>query len=142
MFWEPAPLAADASSAPGPLIADSRAAARVFAGERWPADREMLLVAHLDGSRRLLDVTRYESGAVDEVLVPVRAIVAACARRDSEALVLAHNHPSGALRPTRADIDATARLAGVLRALDIALFDHLIFVADGAHVSLRLMGLL
>ncbi|CAA9488582.1 MAG: hypothetical protein AVDCRST_MAG39-615 [uncultured Sphingomonadaceae bacterium] len=43
----------------------------------------MLLVARFDGSRRVLDVTRYESGAVDEVLVAVRAIVAACAARDS-----------------------------------------------------------
>lgn len=102
----------------------------------------MLLVARFDGSRRVLDVTRYESGAVDEVLVAVRAIVAACARRDSEALILAHNHPSSALRPTRADIDAIARLSGVLRALDIALLNHLIFAADGAHVSLRLMGLI
>lgn len=66
-----------------PLIADSRAAARLFAGERWPEDREVLLVARFDGSRRVLDVTRYESGAVDEVLVAVRAIVAACAARDS-----------------------------------------------------------
>ena len=56
--------------------------------------------------------------------------------------MLAHNHPSSALRPTRADIDAIARLSGVLRALDIALLNHLIFAADGAHVSLRLMGLI
>ena len=142
MFWEPALATDGARAMRGPLIADSAAAAGLFGRERWPPGVEQLLVAHLDAAQHLIALTRYRSAVADELTVPVRAIVADCARHDSEALVIAHNHPSGVLRPTRADLETTRRLGDVLRALDIPLHDHLIFAADGRSVSLREMGLL
>ena len=54
---------------------------------------------------------------------------------------MAHNHPSGDPRPSRADIQATRRLAETADALDIRLHDHLIFAGTDCR-SFRELGLL
>ena len=54
---------------------------------------------------------------------------------------IAHNHPSGDPSPSRADIEATRRLAEAAAALGIRLHDHLIF-AGGDCRSFRALGLL
>ena len=71
----------------------------------------------------------------------MRAIFAAGLRHGAEGLVIAHNHPSGDPEPSRADIEATRRLADVAAALGIRLHDHLIF-AGGECRSFRELGLL
>ena len=141
MFWEPAPATDDAQPARGPLIANSHAASLLFADTDWNPGQETLLVAHLDRNRQLIAVTRHDSDQHDEILLPVRSIIADCARYDSESLILAHNHPSGDPTPSTDDLRATRGIAAVLKALDIALDDHLIFGRDGS-TSLRAMGLL
>jgi DNA repair protein RadC len=44
----------------------------------------------------------------------------------ASALILAHNHPSGSAEPSAADIDATHRLEGLLKSVEIELVDHLV----------------
>ena len=141
MFWEPAPATDDAQPARGPLIANSHAASMLFGDTDWNPEQETLLVAHLDRNHQLIAVTRHDSDRHDEILLPVRSIIADCARYDSESLILAHNHPSGNPTPSASDLQATRRLATVLRALDISLDDHLIFGRDSS-ISMRALGLL
>ena len=50
-------------------------------------------------------------------------------------IILAHNHPSGNLNPSQADIDITKKIAQALRLLDVKLLDHVILTANG-HASL------
>ena len=71
----------------------------------------------------------------------MREIFAAALKCDAFGLVIAHNHPSGDPRPSRADIEATRRLAETAAALGICLHDHLIF-AGGECCSFRELGLL
>jgi len=49
-------------------------------------------------------------------------------------LILAHNHPSGTLKPSQADRDITAKLKIAAKSLDITVFDHLI-VTENAYFS-------
>ena len=73
--------------------------------------------------------------------MPVREIIVDAARLGSTGLVLAHNHPGGDARPSKADCRATRKLARAAEALDLAVLDHLIFAGQDCS-SMRRMGLL
>ena len=73
--------------------------------------------------------------------VPFRSIVRDAAAHGSAGVLLAHNHPSGDCRPSRADCLATRRLAAAVEALECAVVDHLVF-GGGECASFRRLGLL
>ena len=121
-------------------ILTARDAADLIAPRLTGSAIELLAVAHLDAAGRLLalDVTE---AAADSVALPIRAIVARALALDARGLVVAHNHPSGDASPSVADITGTRRLALTCAAIDLRLYDHLIF-AGGDCTSFRLEGLL
>lgn len=100
----------------------------------FEANRETLLIAGFDAFDRLIRLERVE-GDAGRCVIPPRCW-RALLERGIATVVMAHNHPSGAAWPSDADVDATHEAALLLRALDIDLIDHLIFVADG-HFSFR-----
>lgn len=51
-------------------------------------------------------------------------------------IVLAHNHPSGALKPSRHDIDFTNKMIEVGKLMELPLVDHVIYTASG-YLSMR-----
>ena len=59
----------------------------------------------------------------------------------ANALILAHNHPSGSLKPSQADINITKRLVEVGKILEITVYDHLI-IGDNDFLSLADEGLM
>ena len=73
--------------------------------------------------------------------MPIREIMLDAARYGSSGVVLAHNHSSGDARPSKADCQATRKLARATEALDVAILDHLIFAGRNCS-SMRRMGLL
>lgn len=127
------------SSAPAP-VPDAAAAAALFAplaGESVEGGG----AAYLDKDRRLLAVRLFGDGMADRVTPPLRLIVGDALRLDAAGVVLAHNHPSGDARPSRADLALTRRLATALDVLGVRLLDHLVLV-PGANSSFRALGLL
>jgi len=66
-------------------------------------------------------------GEKTRVVVSPRKLVGTALQLEAASVILAHNHPSGDSSPSRADISVTRHLANVLRSLDIALLDHIIF---------------
>ena len=78
-------------------------------------------------------------GSVDRACVHHRVVLARALSYEALSIVVAHNHPSGSLIPSAADIATTRKLARCLRLVDIALEDHLI-VASGRCESLRNLG--
>jgi DNA repair protein RadC len=70
-----------------------------------------------------------------------REIVKLALQRNSAAVIIAHNHPSGVAEPSQADEFITQRVKEALALVDIRLLDHII-VGDGACVSLAERGLL
>lgn len=127
-----------ASPHPFPRIHTRRDALRLFAG-LGGAEREMLGIAYL-GSERMLLGLRHVAGLADAVAVPVTRIARDALFFSASAVLIAHNHPDGDLRPSAADLSLTRRLAQGLGALDLTLLDHLI-LAGGAVLSLRDMGM-
>lgn len=118
-------------------IADLNAARALFAplaSER----AEIAAFAYFDPEWRLLGL-RHARGSTDTIHVPIRAIAADALMFDAAAVLMAHNHPSGDARPSAADRALTRRLARLLHALDVVLFDHLV-LAPGAITSFRALG--
>jgi len=126
-----------------PAILNGQESARCFFSSYLSSGtgaRERLWVAHVDAAARCLHVESYD-GDPQSVELPVRHIIVDAARLGSAGIVLAHNHPCGDARPSRADCNSTRRLARACEAIDLAILDHLIFAGEECR-SMRRMGLL
>jgi len=114
--------------------------ARHLLRPHFVADREALLLAGFDAFDRLVRLERTGGDHASRCVIPPR-----CWRSllgsGVVTVIMAHNHPSGDARPSAADTRTTQDIALFLRTMDIALVDHLIFVAEG-HFSFRSAELL
>lgn len=104
-------------------------------------EAEALLVACLDKDGRVLGLARVTSGSDRRVEGRIRDVIVYALSCQAESLILAHNHPSGDIRPSRTDLETTRRLGQVCRVLSIRLQDHLI-LSGKAWSSMRCLGLL
>jgi DNA repair protein RadC len=102
---------------------------------------EIVAFAYLDPQWRLLGARHSVGGMIGAITVPIRAVAADALVFDAAAVVMAHNHPSGDATPSAADRSMTKRLARMLDALGICLFDHLVITGD-VVTSFRALGLL
>lgn len=98
------------------------------------AHEERFYVICLDAQGRVIREVMVFSGTIDEVIVYPREVIAAAIRHNAHDVVLAHNHPSGVMEPSDADIQTTELLRESLSKIDITLQDHIIF-ADGQCLS-------
>ncbi|WP_443018971.1 JAB domain-containing protein [Sphingomonas sp.] len=101
--------------------------------------REEIWALFLDARGRLLRDERLSAGTINQAPLYVREIIGRAIELGASRIVLAHNHPSGDLTPSPADIEVTLLLANVGRLLGIRLLDHLIVSSAGVS-SLRQLG--
>jgi len=88
--------------------------------------RERIHVAWLDRAKCLISDEALNDGTPATVEGNLRQIVHSGLGIDAAGLILMHNHPSGDVRPSGADLRATRQIHDVLASLDIRLEDHLI----------------
>ncbi|MFT4054761.1 MAG: JAB domain-containing protein [Novosphingobium sp.] len=101
---------------------------------------ECVLVLFFNGEGVYIAEDLYAGGRRSECLIPLRRTVRRAFDLDARRIVLAHNHPSGAARPSGDDIAATARFRQVVEPLEIRLDDHCI-VAGNAVASMKALGI-
>ena len=104
-------------------------------------EHEVFCCLYLDKRHRLIQFQELFRGTIDGASVHPREIVKLALQRNSAAVIIAHNHPSGIAEPSQADELITQRVKEALALVDIRLLDHII-VGDGASVSLAERGLL
>jgi DNA repair protein RadC len=104
---------------------------------------EVFEVAYLDSACRLLrdGVERLQEGTIDRAGVYPRRVVESALRRAAAALVLAHNHTNGDVRPTEHDKVLTHAVVLAAETVHLKILDHLIVSADDTF-SFRRQGLL
>jgi DNA repair protein RadC len=104
---------------------------------------EVFEVAYLDGGHRLLrgGVDRLEEGTIDRATVYPRRVIESALKRGAAALVLAHNHPNGQVKPSEQDKTLTRALVLAAETVNLKILDHLIVSADEAF-SFRKAGLI
>jgi DNA repair protein RadC len=102
-------------------------------------DQEQLRVVLLDTKNRVQAITTVYVGSVNSAQVRVGEVFRDAVRRNSTALVVAHNHPSGDPSPSPDDILVTRQIVDAGKLLDIELLDHLI-IGRGRYTSMRERG--
>ena len=118
------------------VIDSPAAAAAALSQELMWQDRERFAVVMLDVKNRLIGTQVVTIGTATETLVHPREVFRESIRQGACKLIVAHNHPSGNLEPSDADIELTKQLLLGADYLDIPVLDHLI-LGNGNHQSLR-----
>ncbi len=104
-------------------------------------DRETFIIIYLNGRNQVLGSEELFCGTLTSSAVYPREVVKKALANKAAALVFVHNHPSGNLNPSRADIDITEKLKAAAATIDVAVHDHII-VAGNGHYSMAEHGLL
>jgi DNA repair protein RadC len=118
-----------------PAVTTPGAALHLLQGLRAAA-REEVWVLLLDARHRLLSVEPVVAGSLNSARLLPRDVLAPALRAGAAALIVAHNHPSGEVTPSRADRLVTAALRDASRLVGLPLLDHLIVTAR-SHYSFR-----
>jgi len=103
--------------------------------------QEYFVALYLDGANRILEKRTLFIGTVNKSLVHPREVFAPAIELRAASLIVAHNHPSGELQPSQADIAITQKLTQSAEILGIDLLDHLIVAKEG-YFSFEEDGLL
>ena len=103
--------------------------------------QEHFLTITLDGASHIINTRTVFIGTLNQSLVHPREVFADAIGDRAAGIIIAHNHPSGTLEASRADIGITQRLKEVSKLVGIELLDHVI-LAKGGFYSFSDEGLL
>ena len=96
-------------------------------------DREHFIAITLDGSSRVINTHTISIGTLNQSLVHPREVFYPAIKDKAAAIIIAHNHPSGQLFPSRADKQVTTRLKDAGKLIGIDIIDHIILTPDGFY---------
>ncbi|HTZ41135.1 MAG TPA: DNA repair protein RadC [Syntrophales bacterium] len=102
---------------------------------------EHFAVIYLNARNKIIKVETIQEGIVNQAVVYPRKVLEKALTHKASAIILVHNHPSGHVRPSDADIRLTRVLQDAARVMDIVLHDHLI-VGENRFFSFREEGIL
>lgn len=101
--------------------------------------QEHFICMYLDSKHQLLHSETLYIGGVSEVLISPREVFLKALQYNAAKVICFHNHPSGDISPSKADISATKRLRDSGELLGVPLVDHII-IGDGDFYSFRRGG--
>lgn len=93
--------------------------------------REVFAVLFLDSQYRLIAFEKLFYGSINRSHVYPRVVVQRALSHNAAAVILAHNHPSGDLKPSVSDKKTTDLLVRTLRLVEISVLDHMIVTLNG-----------
>jgi len=97
-------------------------------------EHEEFWVLYLNNSNKVLHKAQLSKGGITGTLVDVRILMKQSLELGAVGLILAHNHPSGTLKPSNADKEITQKIKRASESLDIKVLDHLI-ITQKAYFS-------
>lgn len=103
--------------------------------------KEYFKVLFLNQANQILGYTLISEGGITETCADVRLIMQAALLTNSIALILAHNHPSGNLKPSRQDMEITKQVRDAALLMRIKVLDHII-LTDTKYYSFADEGML
>jgi DNA repair protein RadC len=101
----------------------------------FPADtislQEQFVVLYLNRANRVIGSYQLSKGGITGAIADVRLILSVALKTLATGLILAHNHPSGNLKPSEADIQLTQKVKDAAKLMDIEVLDHMILSSNG-----------
>lgn len=114
-------------------ISSSRDSVEVFRAH-FDADemdyRESFFALYLNQANKVLGIKKISECGISSTLVDVRIVMQAALLCNATAMIVAHNHPSGNLKPSSSDIKMTSQIKEAAGILNISLLDHVILTSD------------
>ena len=95
------------------------------------ANKEHFILVTLDGASKIINKRVIHIGTLNQSLVHPREVFRPAILDNAAGVIISHNHPSGTLEPSRADIQITQRLKEVAKLVGIELLDHVIISSQG-----------
>lgn len=120
------------------LTCDTIAGALKEYGLNSSADEKMVVVC-LDVNNDIIGLHEVAHGSINGCNLEMASIYKRALLNNAFSIVIAHNHPSGKLNPSRADVQVTEKIIEAGRLLGINCLDHIIVSIDG-YYSLRQHG--
>ena len=124
-----------------PKITDSGSIARYLQSLLKDHDREVFVVLFLNQANKINHMEIISRGGITGTVADPRVILKRALEEDAVSIVLCHNHPSGSLKPSKADEELTQKIKEAARYFDIRVADHVI-VSEAGFFSFADQGLL
>ena len=101
--------------------------------------QETFKILFLNRANEVIGFTNLASGTLTACPIDIRMILKYCVESLATGIILSHNHPSGNLEPSQADICVTERIRDVLEKMDVTVCDHIITTKNG-FISMTAKG--
>jgi DNA repair protein RadC len=119
-----------------PKISSSKDARDVLMG-MWDDTKlelmEQFKIMLTNRANKVLGIFELSTGGVSGTVADPKLIFAAAIKGAACGIIIAHNHPSGNLQPSQADIDLTRKIKEGGKLLEIQLLDHIILTSEGYY---------
>ncbi|MGY4385645.1 DNA repair protein RadC [Pedobacter sp. UYP24] len=118
-----------------PQINKSQDAYHIFLAQ-WGEDlhyKEHCKLLLLSRSNKVLGIATVSSGGTSGTVIDPKNVFQTALMANASFIILAHNHPSGNLKPSQADISLTKKMTDAGKFMDLLLLDHLILAEDSYY---------
>jgi DNA repair protein RadC len=114
-----------------PVLSSSREVAGFIQSSLQDQRQEVFGVLFLNRANRVNHFELISKGGLTGTVADPRIILKKALDEDAVSIILCHNHPSGNLRPSRADEELTAKIRSAAQFFDIRVLDHIIVSSEG-----------
>ncbi len=103
---------------------------------------ESMKIMLLNRASKVLGIADLSSGGTNGCILDLKVVFQYAIKANASSIILAHNHPSGNLKPSEADIAITKKVEEAGKLFDIKLLDHLILTSEERYYSMSDEGAL
>jgi len=116
------------------VVHDSESAYTSLRAKFGKLPHEEFWILYLNNANAVIKIKQLSKGGITGTVVDIRLILKQALEWGAVGLIVAHNHPSGQLKPSRSDLALTQKLIKATSVLDIKLLDHLI-ITESSYFS-------
>ncbi len=116
-------------------ISGSSDAAEYFQPLLGDLNHEEFWILLLDRGNKIIDSFMVSQGGISGTVIDVRLILKTAIEKLASSIILCHNHPSGTLQASEADLNITRKINDAAKIMDISVLDHLI-IGQNSYLSL------
>ncbi|WP_407481288.1 DNA repair protein RadC [Elizabethkingia meningoseptica] len=116
-----------------PVIKNSKSAFEILHPYLDNLRHEEFWCLYLNQANEVIHIEKLTSGGINQSVVDIRLLFNIALAHFASAIIIAHNHPSGNLKPSIEDIKVTSKIKNAGELLDVQLLDHLIIYQNSFY---------
>lgn len=115
------------------VVSSSKDAALFLQSKLQHKNHEQFVVLFLNQRNKIIKYEVVSEGGITGTVVDIRLILKSALAHNAVGIILCHNHPSGNLKPSSADIQTTKKVKDAAEILELKIFDHIIVSNEGYY---------